>query len=211
MANTTQAKQYLRRLKGRMESLTGGRLGQGVMRSFAEEARRLVVEGFQQSKAPDGESWAPSKRKGKMMGVGQILRDKGRLQNSIIPRPTATGLRVTSNVAYAAIHNYGGSIGKKAQTMFRFRGRFTSARKYIQGTERAERYFEDTGQKSRSAKRYRATQNKAHTFGMPRRQFLPSDIKPLPPNWANALQRVADAAMANAMQVPEAKSRKRAG
>ena len=76
---------------------------------LAERARSLVVEEFQTSVNPYGREWKASwdKRENHWKTAGQILRDTGRLLNSIRGFVTSTGIRVSTNVIYARTHNEG--------------------------------------------------------------------------------------------------------
>lgn len=65
--------------------------------------------GFKAGSSPYGQPWAPLK-----IRQGQPLRDTGRLQNSITPAADATGVTIGTNVRYAAIHQFGGTIRPKA-------------------------------------------------------------------------------------------------
>lgn len=83
---------------------------------LAEEARTQVSESFEQGVDPYGRPWLPSGR------GGQTLRDTGRLLSSIAPSGvTVEGFRLSTNVKYAAIHNYGGIIRAKTPKGLVFR------------------------------------------------------------------------------------------
>lgn len=85
-------------------------------RQLAEEARAQVVESFERGEDPYGRPW---KRAGR---GGQTLRDTGRLLSSIAPSwITHSGFRLSTNVKYAAIHQYGGIIKAKTPVGLRFR------------------------------------------------------------------------------------------
>lgn len=80
-----------------------------VLLSLSEEARKLAVDGFQQSTSPYGKKWQPLKFRD-----GKPLLDTGVLRNSLKGKPTASGISISSNLEYAATHNYGrGSIPKR--------------------------------------------------------------------------------------------------
>ena len=68
---------------------------------------------FDTAIAPDGSIWPPSLRV--IAGGGQTLKLSGRLMRSITYIATATGVEVGTNVIYAAIHQFGGTILKAAR------------------------------------------------------------------------------------------------
>jgi phage gpG-like protein len=75
---------------------------------------------FRGSRDPWGRSWEPLAHR-----LGQPLLDSGRLRASFRPftKETPTGLRVGTEVAYAAIHQFGGTIERKPGVIERFRGK----------------------------------------------------------------------------------------
>ena len=72
-----------------------------------------VLRRFEAETGPDGTKWTPSRRARKT--GGQTLTDTARLRQSITHRADAAGVEVGSNVVYAAIHQFGGTIRKKAR------------------------------------------------------------------------------------------------
>jgi phage gpG-like protein len=87
------------------------RLGTEGMRRVSKqvslEAQSLVTEGFASGVSPSGSAWAPVRR------GGQPLRDTGRLLASLIPKDTGKGFVLSTNVAYAAVHQYGATVQAK--------------------------------------------------------------------------------------------------
>lgn len=87
------------------------------------EARSLRC--FQTESNPDGVKWKPlsdttimRRRKGKRQGSDRILQDTSTLRNSIqgSGKGSAKAATISTNIKYAAIHNYGGPAkawGKK--------------------------------------------------------------------------------------------------
>lgn len=69
---------------------------------------------FRSTTGPDGASWRPSFR-ARTEG-GQTLSLTRRLRNSITYQATATSVAVGTNVIYAAIHQFGGTIRAKNGT-----------------------------------------------------------------------------------------------
>lgn len=100
-----------------------GRLGQP--RSFYQAIGNHMVastgENFLAETTPDGTPWTPLKpatikarqRRGRS-GLG-ILRERGRLKGSISFQLEEGGVRIGSPVAYAAIHQFGGTIERLAR------------------------------------------------------------------------------------------------
>lgn len=86
----------------------------------ANVAQAVVAEvqlGFRKQQDPYGAAWAPLKRdrarnkkaakKNGKSSKGKILRDTGRLANSITGRASSNQVVVGTNVEYAAYHQYG--------------------------------------------------------------------------------------------------------
>ncbi len=88
--------------------ISGGRgLNRGLLstvnQAFALSLQYRTDRCFTDSKTPYGESWEPGKSR-----AGQLLMDTGRLKNSVTrTRATAEAVTISSNVEYAATHNYG--------------------------------------------------------------------------------------------------------
>jgi len=73
--------------------------------------------GFKSSTSPYGGKWKKLKfRKG-----GQPLRDTNRLLGSIGHSPDAAGVDIGTNVLYAKIHNFGGTIKAKRAPYLMFK------------------------------------------------------------------------------------------
>jgi phage gpG-like protein len=86
---------------------------------LAEEARAQVVESFERGVDPYDRPWLPNRFRG-----GATLRDTSRLLKSIAPSMvTQDGFRLSTNMKYAAIHNYGGIIKAKTSKGLVFRAR----------------------------------------------------------------------------------------
>lgn len=74
-------------------------------RNLAEEARELVLEGFDEERAPDGAAWAPITHR-----IGRILQDTGQLRNSWkVKKVTARGFTVSASAKHASYHQTGTS------------------------------------------------------------------------------------------------------
>lgn len=77
-----------------------------------------TIERFDTETAPDGGSWAPSRR-AREQG-GKTLTDSARLKSSITNRASATDAEVGTNVIYAGIHQFGGTIRPKSGEFLTF-------------------------------------------------------------------------------------------
>lgn len=73
-------------------------------------------ERFIRKSSPNGLGWKPAHR------GGQTLRDTGRLFQSLTYRATQNGVEWGTNVIYAAIHQFGGTIKPKKAKKLVFRG-----------------------------------------------------------------------------------------
>ncbi|MEM5788998.1 MAG: phage virion morphogenesis protein [Syntrophobacteraceae bacterium] len=122
-----------------------------------------VQRNFRERRAPDGTPWKPvsaayARAKAKKgHSPDNILVLRNRLLRSINAKPGSDHVEVGTNVVYAAIHQFGGSINKKA-----------SARTV---------YFKIGKGKSRFSKKAKANFAQdvnigAHTINMPARTFL---------------------------------------
>lgn len=74
-----------------------------------------VIDRFEQQRGPDGEAWLPSQRA--ILEDGVTLTDSARLRQSITHAAGATHVDVGTNVIYAGIHQFGGTITKHAASM----------------------------------------------------------------------------------------------
>lgn len=99
--------------------LDGGDLV-GPMNVIGRKITTRVKLGFRSSVSPWGQAWAPLKRRS-----GQPLRDTGRLMASITYRTGKDGdssfVDVGTNVRYAPIHQFGGTIKIAARSQHVYR------------------------------------------------------------------------------------------
>jgi phage gpG-like protein len=85
-----------------------------VSRAVSEEAKTLVDEGFAQGVSPSGQRW-----RGLKVRQGQPLRDTRRLQSSLAPVDNGNGFRISTNLHYARVHQFGAIIkAKAARTLY---------------------------------------------------------------------------------------------
>lgn len=144
---------------------------------LAEDMLARVQLGFLKSVDPDGNPWAPVKRK------GQPLRDTGRLMNSIHRRITTRGFVIETNVEYAAIHQYGGKVKHAARVVAREADSGRFLKRNLKSTRKAEFQL----QQSKPATRVGF--NRAYESTITRRQFLP-DPDSMPRAYLAGFERV---------------------
>ena len=81
------------------------------MRAIADYMRTAAVERFKDERGPDGQRWKPSQRA--IEEGGLTLTDRGHLRQSITAASDATSALAGTNLVYAAIHQFGGTIRAK--------------------------------------------------------------------------------------------------
>lgn len=81
------------------------------LRAVADYMRTAAVERFKNEDAPDGTPWLPSQRA--ITDGGMTLTDRGHLRDSIVAASDATSAIAGTNLIYAAIHQFGGTIRAK--------------------------------------------------------------------------------------------------
>jgi phage virion morphogenesis protein len=161
---------------------------------FAAALERRTMLCFQQGQSPYGEAWAPVRRRRRRAegsAPQQPLLDTGRLRNSLHARPSGSGVSISSNVEYAGIHNYGGTIQRKGRVQPRqakgVGGRFISRReaaKAANATKRRQRL---------GVAKTRVAFLPGGANVVPKRQFLPDEARGLPPKYVADLQATAEA------------------
>ena len=136
------------------EKVRGNR---GLMLAIAEELRVAVLKNFETEGARLGKKWASlrkstiKQRESKGYWPGKILQRTGQLKNSIISRADETSAEVSTNLIYAAIHQYGGWIHRSSLK--------TYLRKKREG-------------KAASFDKLRMRKNKMSSFYIPARPFM---------------------------------------
>lgn len=90
-----------------------------AMRTIADIMRTQTLERFEAETGPDGVRWRPSQRA--IEDGGLTLTDSGHLKQSISAASDATSAVVGTNLLYAAIHQFGGTMrgrqGAKSQNV----------------------------------------------------------------------------------------------
>lgn len=139
---------------------------------------------FRKEQSPDGDKWAPIKggnrRKGKGKRGNKILRDTGRLANSITGKSAGHDVIVGTNVEYAPHHQFGTKGHKAASTR--------------QQPVKAGGGFQPFISKAKAAKKksgsvaFRTLNFKEGGGAIPARPFLP--LEGLPKAWQDSAARV---------------------
>jgi phage virion morphogenesis protein len=99
------------------------------MTAIAAEGVSSTMRRFEKGEGPDGVQWPVSLRA--RLENGQTLVKSGRLRDSFGTEVTATSAEWGTNVAYAAIHQFGGTITAKTARGLRFQfadGRWATKR-----------------------------------------------------------------------------------
>ena len=97
-----------RQIEIQLERLRHAAAGQGAlpaMRAIARYGKTSTQMRFRDQKGPDGKRWIPSKPA--LERGGQTLRKTNRLFRSIAWRATPGDAQWGTNVAYAAVHQFG--------------------------------------------------------------------------------------------------------
>ena len=99
-----------------------GKLGntQALMESVGEALVSGTKKRFDEKKDPEGTPWKPSRRA--LEKGGKTLMHSGRLRRSIDYAATSDKVMVGSNLAYARIHQKGGTIKPKNGKSLKFKG-----------------------------------------------------------------------------------------
>ncbi|MBU6167192.1 MAG: phage virion morphogenesis protein [Alphaproteobacteria bacterium] len=81
------------------------------LRAVADYMRTATVERFEDERGPDGQPWKKSQRA--ITDGGLTLTDRGHLRQSITAASDARQAIAGTNLIYAAIHQFGGTIRAK--------------------------------------------------------------------------------------------------
>jgi phage gpG-like protein len=160
----------------------------GLFKQLSVEALVQVVLSFDREQDPYDRKWAPIRNPGKRRRGGKVLSDTGRLRNSFRASASDRTFVVNSKVAYAAIHNYGGTLKRRAQPVNADTGRF------IRRTQAATRLRQNQLQGRRAAVALRFLGEGA----IPARPFLPQPGR-LGKRWTEAFTDISDAYLARAL------------
>lgn len=90
-----------------------------ILDDVGESLTTSTKRRFEAGRSPDGRAWPVSIR-AKKEG-GKTLVDRGRLLASITYRASGNQLSIGSNVIYAAIHQFGGTIKAKNKPYLKFK------------------------------------------------------------------------------------------
>lgn len=91
----------------------------GLMEEIASHLEATTQRRFETEAGPGGQPW-PASARAREEG-GQTLTDTGRLRASITREVSADALAIGTNVVYAAIHQFGGTIQHPARTVTVYR------------------------------------------------------------------------------------------
>lgn len=157
----------LRGIVERLEYLANGGVSRELGTLLAETAKREIDRGFNESRDPDGNPWAPLK----LRPGGKPLQDTRRnLQGSIVVRFDGERFHFSSPFIGAKVHQYGAVIRPKRAKALRFRG---------VGYSRAPG--------ARSARRQYTPWLFAQKVTIPARPYFPVGNR-LPTTWARAFE-----------------------
>lgn len=138
---------------------------------------------FRKEQSPDGTKWAPIKgsnrRKGKGKRGNKILRDTGRLANSITGIAAGDQVIVGTNVEYAPYHQFGTKGHSKDSTRQQPVKSGAGFQPFISKAKAG---------KAKGAVAFRTLNFKQGNGAIPARPFLPLDS--LPMAWQNSAARV---------------------
>lgn len=146
-----------------------------LMKQLSIEAVHQVHVSFMGAKDPYDAAWKKSKLTGRRRG-GLTLQDTRRLFNSFTTSYNSNTFRVGSRVTYAAIHNYGGTVHRKAST----------TTKRVVGRDALGRI------KKGSKFTTKTFTHGASSGVIPKRSFLPETSKGLGRRWTSAMEPIAN-------------------
>lgn len=139
----------------------------GLMEEIAGHLEFATQRRFETESGPGGQPWTPSSRAREENG--QTLTDTGRLRASITREVSAASsewaLAIGTNVVYAAIHQFGGTIQHPARTVTLYR--------HVKG--RMDRFSDWRFVKRKNANYAEDHQVGPYSVAMPARPFLGID------------------------------------
>lgn len=152
-----------------------------VHRELGQEYQLLVQQGFEAEQSPAGRPWqalAPATAK-KRGSAHPILRVSGRLARAHL-RADATGAVVGSNLAYAAIHQYGGEIKRKGGALQ------LHFKKFQRGPRKGKILFSKAGKATYGMK----AQTGPYSIHIPARPWLFNPDGSIPSAWQERLTAI---------------------
>lgn len=155
-----------------------------LMRSLAADMHDAVEENFAQQGRPAWQQWSqPYARLAAKRGQEKILQRKGRLAASIHEASDNDSATVGTNVKYAAIHQYGGTVTIPARSQQAYYKKYKDGRVGHRFVKKSQSNFS----KWHTLPEYRIT--------MPARPFLAlddSDIRQMGDTLENYLRNLVD-------------------
>ncbi|EON13079.1 phage virion morphogenesis protein [Pandoraea sp. SD6-2] len=143
-----------------------------LMGIIAQEMHEAVETNFAAQGRPKWLGLSPKtlRNRREAAGSGKILQLSGRLAASIVPRHDATTARVGTNVVYAAIHQFGGSIERHPMSGYvRLRKDRNGALLRQQGHKHLAVFAKDSHKRVKVVK---WTRSQGWTIKIPARPFL---------------------------------------
>ncbi len=139
-----------------------------VLKDIGEDIVQRAKARFGTSIGPDGQRWKPKKVPD---GRPTLVGETGNLRRQIVWRADSNSLVVQATMAYAAIHQFGGKIERKARTVA-VRHRTNAKGELLRTADFGGKGLIFARQNhKRALTRY--FEARAHTIHMPARPFLP--------------------------------------
>lgn len=135
-----------------------------VMQVIAQDMMTTKDMNFRNQQSPDGVKWdlltipTINARRNKKKTSIKILQDTGRLKASFTTESDNKTAKIGSNVEYAAIHQYGGTINKNARSGYMYFGN--------------NKYGEYGLVKKKKAILKKGVTYQSHTIVIPQRQMI---------------------------------------
>jgi len=133
---------------------------QGMFANIGMSLVTSTQNRFERGVGPDGSPWPPSIRA--LATGGKTLIESARLMRSVTYSASINGLEVGTNVIYAAIHQFGGTIQQKQRT---------AVLHFKTNKKTGQSRFAKPGKADRAQK----VEIGAHSVRMPARPFLGLD------------------------------------
>ncbi len=189
MSGVTGDFRGLRRLIDNLQKAVDGQLIALMAQNLAADARKLIADEFRGEHDPYGTPWKPLKNR-----HGKILQDTGRLRGDIGITPSSDAIRIVFKAPYAAVHQYGATVGHRSLLQKIFtktprrkggvipvdsQGRFMSKAKASRSKAKSQAF--------KSFKSYKQPE-----FKIPQRMLLPTQgFGGLGPIWAKRFARTS--------------------
>lgn len=112
-----ELEQFLQRFERRLANTVE------INRRIGETIVGLTDDRFKTQTDPEGQPWQDLKprtwqRKRKTGGILKILQEQGTLRDTIVYEADGQGVSIGSNLPYAVIHQFGGTVQQRARSGF---------------------------------------------------------------------------------------------